>query len=525
VAATQPQTRIEHRTARTSRWLPGGGGRALSRIARGHAAPALAVLLVALLTRLYQLGAESLWIDEAISYGRATLPPGELLADSVRRKHLPTYFLLLKAVIYIGDSEQMLRLPSVVFGAASAVLAYFIGATLHGRMAGLTAGLLTAVSRLQVHYGQEARMYALLCMATTLAMLGALQLARQPELAALGPRQLWRGLGGEPGDAPALTRADCRRALFAWLAVLAGTTLALYTHNTAPFFVISLNAGALVAVLGSGASRWRFARNWLACMLAVLALWSAWLPTLLQQTGTMRSSWKGRAATTEWAHGVVADVFLLGAERDVLAFMLLGLALCAVYSLRDRKRLLLMCLLFAVAGPLVALAVSQFVPIFYRRLLLWAAPPFFALIGAGIAGLPRLVPALALAAVLLLSQPGLSSYYRDDVKPRWRPMLQKLSAETDERSVILAARSERFLDYYYGRNDDRVPPRAYVHVFSKRRALERYVGDAAEFHVVGQTQERVFKNLRKWIAQTRRYRLVATERHRNAIILKYRLKD
>src|SRR5688500_4218083 len=99
---------------------------------RGHAAPALAVLAVALGTRLYQLGEESLWIDEAISWGRASLGLEDLLADSVQRKHLPTYFVLLKAWMLVGDSEAMLRLPSVLFGTVSAVLAYFLGAALHG---------------------------------------------------------------------------------------------------------------------------------------------------------------------------------------------------------------------------------------------------------------------------------------------------------------------------------------------------------------------------------------------------------
>ena len=162
---------------------------------------------------------------------------------------------------------------------------------------------------------------------------------------------------------------------------------------------------------------------------------------------------------------------------------------------------------------------------FYRRLLLWAAPPWFALVGAGMAALPRWLPALALALVLFLAQPSLAAYYRTDGKPRWRPMLQELSAVTDERSVILAARSERFLDYYYGRKDDPVPRREYKHVFSKPRPIERYVGDASEFYVVGQTQERVFKDLQARIAKKRRYKAVSTARHANAVIVKYRLKS
>jgi hypothetical protein len=295
--------------------------------------------------------------------------------------------------------------------------------------------------------------------------------------------------------------------------------------NTAPFFIVSLNAGALVMVIGSGPVRWRFAVNWLACMLAALALWSPWLPTLLQQTGTMRDSWKGRPATGEWAYEVFVDVFLLGDDRGVLALALLAFGLGALWTLRDRRRLFFACLAFALAGPLVALAASQVVPMFYRRLLVWAAPPWFALVAAGMAGLPRLLPALALVVVLSLAQPSLAAYYRNEGKPRWRPMLQRLSLETDERSLILAARSERFLDYYYGRKDDPVPRREYKHVVSKPRPIERYVRDASEFYVVGQSQERVFRDLQARIAKTRRYKAVATTRHANAVIVKYRRRS
>jgi uncharacterized membrane protein len=506
-----------------SRLTQGWFGRALARFVSGHAAPALVVLLVALTARLYTLGGESLWIDEAISYGRAMLPLDELIADSVRRKHLPTYFLLLKGWIHVGDSEQMLRLPSALFGTASAVLAYFLGVALHGRFVGLATGLLVALSKLQVHYGQEARMYALLCMATTLAMAGVVQLARQPELATHPPIQLWRVLRGQPRTGE-LDRKGSRRTFLAWLAVLVGTVLALYTHNTAPFFVVSLNVAALVAVIGSGEHRWRFGRNWLGCMLAALALWSPWLPTLLRQTGTMKDSWKGRPATTEWAYDVFVDVFLLGDDGRVLAFALIAFGLGALWTLRERKRLFFVCLALAFAGPLVALAASQVVPMFYRRLLLWSTPAWFALVGAGMAALPRVLPPVALAVVLMLAQPALANYYRSDGKPRWRPMLQRLSAETDEHAVILAARSERFLDYYYGRKDDPVARREYKHVVSKPRPVERYVRDAQEFYVVGQTQERVFKDLQTRIARTRRYKAVSTWRHGNAVIVKYRRK-
>lgn len=475
------------------------------RVLAGHWAALLVVFSVALWARLHQLGDESVWIDEAISFARANRSYDALIADSIERKHLPTYFLLLKAVLQHGDSEWMMRLPSALFGTVTAVLGYALGAVLYGRGAGLASGLLAASAPILVHYGQEARMYALMAMATTCAMVGLAWLATHPDAAAAAPR----------------------RAAGAWAAVLLGAALAMYTHNTSPLFAVTLNAAALVVCLGmpGHTQRWRFARNWLACMAAVVAIWSFWLPTLLRQTATMTTAWRGRAATPEWVSGVFVDLYLLG-DEGALACVLVALALWGLYALRARKHLALMLLTLALVGPLLTYAVSQQVPIFYRRLLIWAIPPWFALCAVGLAALPRAAAAIAVCALLLLVPPRLAGYYAAQAKPAWRPLLQKLASETDEHSVILNARAERFLTYYITRKSDPLPRRNYQRVKSQpsQKHLARAVGDAEVFYLVGQTQEEAFKNARRTIAASGHYREVWSERSKNAAVVKYRRK-
>lgn len=496
----------------------GEGG--FARWVLGHWPPALAVFAVALAARCHRLGEESLWIDEAISFARARLPLQILIDDCIRRKHVPTYFLLLKGMMHFGDSEAMLRFPSALFGAATALLGYGLGAVLHGRIAGLVTGLLIAAAGLQVHYGQEARMYTLLTMSTTLAMVGLSWLARTPAIAAASPRAL---LSAERRPAqPQLERAQARGALAAWLAVWAGTVLALYSHNTAAFFVATLNVAAFLVWTVIPGHRAGFARNWLICMGAALALFAFWLPTLLRQTEQVRRAWKGHDPTDEWVGSVLRDIYLLGDSR-LFAMLLLGSGLWALWSLRGRARLGLAALALAFVGPALLFGVALVVPIFYRRIILWAGPPWFALVGVGIGSLPRPLAAVALLALLAFLPSQLQNYYKDEQKPGWRPLIQELSARTDESSVILGAGAGRFLDYYFNRNTDPIPARSVKNV-RDRVPFESYVGDAQTFFVIAQPHDRSYQLLRARIAQSNRYKVVERDRRGSALLLHYRRK-
>src|SRR5262249_83960 len=129
----------------------------------------------------------------------------------------------------------------------------------------------------------------------------------------------------------------------------------------------------------------------------------------------------------------------------------LACAVYAAYSLRARKSLLSMLLALALTGPCCAWVASLKSPMFYHRTLLWCPLPWFVLIGLGVASLPRRAALPAACVVLLAALPQLREYYAVEVKPAWRRLLGELVAETDERSVILSARAERFMIYYFER--------------------------------------------------------------------------
>lgn len=115
--------------------------------------------------RLYGLGAESLWVDEAITLTVVRRFGTLELVTAVPRTqpHLPPYYVLLDLWVgAVGDGDAVLRGPSAVFSVAVLPFVYALGARLFDRRVGLLALAVTALSRLQLYYAQEARMYAML---------------------------------------------------------------------------------------------------------------------------------------------------------------------------------------------------------------------------------------------------------------------------------------------------------------------------------------------------------------------------
>ncbi len=122
--------------------------------------------------RFVRLDAQELWFDETGAVWLASQPLDELLAAMAVEANPPIYFLLLKAWMWLGQSEWWLRLPQVLLGGAGVLLAHRLGrAWLDSERAAAWAAWLTALSPLMLRYGQEVRAYILWLDLTALALL------------------------------------------------------------------------------------------------------------------------------------------------------------------------------------------------------------------------------------------------------------------------------------------------------------------------------------------------------------------
>lgn len=122
-----------------------------------------AVIVVGAVVRFHQLGAHSLWIDEAASVRFATMGWSAFLHTLWRYQgNMTLYYFLLRAWLHLGDSEFMVRSLSVLFSVLTLPAMYVLGKRLFDRATGLTAAALLSVHSFHVLWSQQARAYSLL---------------------------------------------------------------------------------------------------------------------------------------------------------------------------------------------------------------------------------------------------------------------------------------------------------------------------------------------------------------------------
>jgi hypothetical protein len=133
----------------------------------------LAVILLAFLLRVYQLGRAELWFDEALSAAIADKGWGDIWAYTRNApfEHPPVYYLALHSWVQLaGASEFALRFFSLIWGVLLVPLVYRFLASWGGRRFALLAALVAAISVISIDHSQNARMY------TMLPVLGVLSL-------------------------------------------------------------------------------------------------------------------------------------------------------------------------------------------------------------------------------------------------------------------------------------------------------------------------------------------------------------
>ena len=131
----------------------------------------LSLFSVGVFLRIYNLGAESFWLDEVVSVNIAQKSIISLEQIWTGDIHPPLYNILLHFwVSYFGISEFMVRLPSAIFGAFAILIIYKLGKTLFGVESGFYSALILTFSTFHIKYSQEARMYSLVTVTTLLSM-------------------------------------------------------------------------------------------------------------------------------------------------------------------------------------------------------------------------------------------------------------------------------------------------------------------------------------------------------------------
>lgn len=151
------------------------GGATISDRRTDHSQAALlwsVIVPLAAILRFLYLSRKSIYLDEALSVAYAHLSWHDFVQTiTTRDANMALYYLLLRGMIFFGDSEFWVRLLSVLAGVVTIPLIYALGKNLYDRRTGLLAALLLSVNACHVVYSQEARGYALALLLTVLSSL------------------------------------------------------------------------------------------------------------------------------------------------------------------------------------------------------------------------------------------------------------------------------------------------------------------------------------------------------------------
>jgi mannosyltransferase len=122
--------------------------------------------------RFYNLGYNSLWLDEASTYSISVKSFADIWQVTAAGEFNPPLFYWIEHVmLMLGNNEFILRFVPALLGVLSIPLFYLVGKEFLDRNTGIIAAAACAVSPFLIYYSQEARAYAVMLFFMALATL------------------------------------------------------------------------------------------------------------------------------------------------------------------------------------------------------------------------------------------------------------------------------------------------------------------------------------------------------------------
>lgn len=112
--------------------------------------------------RLFQIGAQSLWLDELFSVFLSRRDFAQIVSGTAQDTMPPLYYLLLHIALQLGSDETAARAISFLFSVATIPLFYQFTRELFNARVAVFVVLLLVLNPLHIFYAQEARMYTML---------------------------------------------------------------------------------------------------------------------------------------------------------------------------------------------------------------------------------------------------------------------------------------------------------------------------------------------------------------------------
>jgi len=122
------------------------------------------IISTGIFLRIYNLGRQSIWLDEARAFFRANKSVHELWSNQIKESNPPLYDILLHYFLrFINKKDEFhIRFFSAIMGILLIPLSFIAGRSLFGQRVGLFSSLLVAISPYHIYYSQDTKMYTFL---------------------------------------------------------------------------------------------------------------------------------------------------------------------------------------------------------------------------------------------------------------------------------------------------------------------------------------------------------------------------
>jgi len=392
----------------------------------------LSLTLVGCILRFFNLGFNSLWLDEASTYTFAKMSIPEIWqATAAGEFNPPLFYWIEHVMLTFGNNEVILRFVPAILGILTIPLVYYIGKEFMDRNVGIIAAALCTFSPFLLFYSQEARAYSMGLFFVAFAMVFFLKALKTNELSH------WILFG--------LMSALAFWSHFYTLVVIG--TLFLYALAVKiPEIIRDIRAFKPLVAAGA--------------VFAVICL-----PLLLATIQLFAKRTSGGPTFGIQGAGIILETFrqLSGFSMELMYLFLILFVIGVVQAfLLDRKKGVLLVVLI-ILPFVISWFLSFSIPMVPRYLII-LAPVFF--IGIALAYKPvytfinnRGVVYGFMAVLILLSvtTPFFLGYYTTYTKEDWRGLSQQMHGITSpgDAIVLVPGYIAQPFDYYYTNSSER----------------------------------------------------------------------
>ena len=402
------------------------------------------ILVLGLVIRIYNLGKESLWLDEVISIDTARLDLFRLVEHTLQTgTHTPLYYTILHYwIILFGDSDIAARALSVTFGFFALVMIYKVGSLLFNKRVGLLSCLLLSLSVFHIYHSQEARMYSLVSLLALLSFYFFIQLLR---------------------------RANLRIVL----AYILSSILLMYAHLYGLFVIAAQNIFIIIsffAVAGIWGKNSLSFRKWSVIPLILFILYIPWINVLKDNIFSLGGEYAASAVTV---NSIIDKLFFkefYNSDITLFYYILFISSLISVFSIISFKRgkrwigvsidnRITLLLLWLFSPIILGILISEFSgPVrFYQPMyLIGAYLAFIILTARGIDNIRnKFITVPIILVLVLLSAGSLRDYYSTIHNQQWREVATYVEEEAKSGDLVLINEGfyQQAFDHYSKRND------------------------------------------------------------------------